>query len=141
MATSMTSLVLSIIGTLLGFTVYFKILRNFSDLTQAQPMRFWLMNSSSLAFIFSMFVELTLGSKVFGVVVPMLVLALSSLWLVRPVSQLFLIEVVAASIMSVSMSIMFIGMIAAEVVWVIEICLISVEFLLLMALRRSKRLA
>jgi hypothetical protein len=97
----------------------------------------------SLALVFAMFVELTTGSKTLAIIVPMLVVCVPIVLMMKPLTMPDLVDSIIANLMSVSMSVMLIGMVSREVVSVIQSFLVVIELLLLFThiqeVRSSKR--
>jgi len=86
----------------------------------------------SLAFIFAMLIELTTGSKSLVIIIPVVTVYLPMVLMMKPLSVLDITESCIATLMSVSMSVMLIGMIDSTVVWVIQCVLVLIEVMLYM---------
>jgi hypothetical protein len=131
----------SAIGSLIGFYVCFQLVSQSRLLVN--PMRSCMQSSMSLALVFAMFVELTTGSKTLAIIVPMLVVCVPIVLMMKPLTMPDLVDSIIANLMSVSMSVMLIGMVSQEVVLVIQSFLIVIELLLLFThiqeVRSSKR--
>lgn len=100
----------------------------------SNPMRLCMVNSMSLAFVFAMLVELTTGNKSLGILIPIVLVCLPIVLMMKPFSMLDLVESGIANLMSVSMSVMLIGMVSNHIVWVIQCVLVVTELLLLFTL-------
>ncbi|QSO48852.1 hypothetical protein [Alicyclobacillus mengziensis] len=122
----------SLLGSSIGIYVCFQMVTKRHHL--ANPMRSCMLNSMSLALIFAMLVELTTGSKSLGIIVPMVLVCVPVVLMMQPFSLLDLVESGIANLMSVSMSVMLIGMVSNQVVWVIQCALVVIELLLLFTL-------
>ncbi|GMA60638.1 hypothetical protein NZD89_13530 [Alicyclobacillus fastidiosus] len=96
-----------------------------------------MLNSMSLAFVFSMFVELATGSKMIAVILPLLSVCVPLILSMKPLNVLDVIESGIASLMSISMSVMLIGMIENKVIWLIQCLLLAIEFLLYLSVTRG----
>ncbi|KPV42326.1 hypothetical protein [Alicyclobacillus ferrooxydans] len=95
-----------------------------------------MLNNMSLTFIFAMLVELTTDSKSASIILPMVTVCLPLLWTARTFQYIEIVELLITSIMSVSMSVMLIGMLTNQVVWLIQISLVFVEVLLFLSIRQ-----
>jgi hypothetical protein len=131
-------LVISFIGSVIGFYVCYRTLIKLKNINDENiRMRICMINSMSLAFIFAMLVELATGSKSLAVILPMISVCTPVLWTIRQLNVVDIMEVSIASLMSVSMSVMLIGMIDNQVILVIQSCLLSIEALLYIAVTRK----
>lgn len=99
-----------------------------------------MLNSMSLAFIFAMLIELTTGSKSLAIIVPVITVCLPMVLMMKPPSILDITESCIATLMSVSMSVMLIGMIDSAVVWVIQCVLFFIEVMLYLTVVRRIRI-
>ena len=125
-------IITSLLGSIIGFYVCFQMLTHAHRFKN--PIRICMVNSMSLAFVFSMLVELTTGSKSLGIIVPMIFVCLPVVAMMRPFQVLDFVESAIANLMSVSMSVMLINMVAEQVIWVVQCTLVMIETLLLFAL-------
>jgi hypothetical protein len=131
-------LVTSLIGSLIGFYVCYTTLLPLNSVEKVEDMKICMLNSMTLAFLFAMLVELTTGSKSLAVLIPFASIAGLMASTMRPFSILNLVELGISTLMSVSMSVMLLGMIDNQVVWVIQICLVAMEVLLYTSIRMRK---
>jgi len=99
-----------------------------------------MLNSMSLAFIFAMLIELTTGNKSLAVIIPVVTVCLPMVLMMKPPSILDITESCIATLMSVSMSVMLIGMIDSSVIWVIQFVLVLIEVMLYLTVVRRIRL-
>ena len=79
-----------------------------------------------------MLIELTTGSKSLVIIIPVVTVYLPMVLMMKPLSVLDITESCIATLMSVSMSVMLIGMIDSTVVWVIQCVLVLIEVMLYM---------
>jgi len=96
-----------------------------------------MLNSMSLAFIFAMLIELTTGNKSLAVIIPVVTVCLPMVLMMKAPSMLDITESCIATLMSVSMSVMLIGMIDSTVIWVIQFVLVLIEVMLYLTVVRS----
>ncbi len=122
-------LLVSFIGSIIGFFVCYQIFVKLQITKNRLAMRICMINSMSLAFIFAMFIELSTGSKGLSVIIPVVSICLPIFWLTR-FNIIDTIEACTATLMSVSMSAMLIGMADAYVVLTIQSILVSIEVIL-----------
>ncbi|QSO48709.1 hypothetical protein [Alicyclobacillus mengziensis] len=122
----------SFLGSSIGIYVCFRMVTERHLLSN--PMRLCMVNSMSLAFVFAMLVELTTGNKSLGILIPIVLVCLPIVLMMKPFSMLDLVESGIANLMSVSMSVMLIGMVSNHIVWVIQCVLVVTELLLLFTL-------
>jgi hypothetical protein len=132
-------LLTSFVGSVLGFIVCYRTIISSHHLTDAVRMRICMLNSMSLAFLFAMVVELTTGSKPMALVLPLVTVCVPLVVLMKPLNVLDIVESVIASLMSTSMSVMLIGMVDNQVIWLIQFCLLAVEILLYLSVVRKIR--
>jgi hypothetical protein len=133
-------LITSFVGSILGFLVCYQTLVNLHQVSRPIRMRVCMLNSMSLAFIFAMFIELPTGSKSLAVIVPVATVCLPIIFMMKPLSVLDIVESGIANLMSVSMSVMLIGMVTPDVIWVIQCILVLTELLLYLAVIRDVHL-
>jgi hypothetical protein len=133
-------LITSFIGSILGFLVCYQTLVKMHHLSSSIRMRVCMLNSMSLAFIFAMFIELTTGSKSLAVIVPVVTVCLPMIFMMKPFSVLDIVESGIANLMSVSMSVMLVGMVTPDVIWVIQCIFVLTELLLYLAVIRDVHL-
>lgn len=69
-----------------------------------------------------------------SLLIPIVLVCLPIVLMMKPFSMLDLVESGIANLMSVSMSVMLIGMVSSQVVWVIQCALVVTELLLLFTL-------
>ncbi|MFB5191165.1 hypothetical protein [Alicyclobacillus fastidiosus] len=127
----------SLLGSLLGFIVCYRTIVRLHHVSQSFRMRVCMLNSMSLAFVFSMFVELATGSKVIAVILPLISVCVPLILSMKPLNVLDIIESGIASLMSISMSVMLIGMMDNQVIWVIQCLLLAIEVLLYLSVSYS----
>ncbi|MFD1674778.1 hypothetical protein [Alicyclobacillus fodiniaquatilis] len=123
----------SFIGSLVGFYVCYRTLITLEQVAETARMRICMMNTMALAFIFAMFVELATGSKSLAVLVPFISVCVPMVWGMKEFGILEIGEIGITSLMSISMSVMLLGMVNNRVVWLIQMCLLLVEMLLFFA--------
>lgn len=100
-----------------------------------------MINSMALAFIFAMLLELTTASKSLAVIVPVLTVCLPIVFMMKAFDIVDVVESCTATLMSVSMSVMLIGMVDSAVIWVIQSVLVLVELTLYLTVLRRTRLS
>jgi hypothetical protein len=93
-----------------------------------------MINNMSLSFIFAMFVELTTNSKSLAVLLPIISSCMPFVWKEGSFKVLDVAEIIITSLMSVTMSVMLIGMINNEVILLIQLVLLIVEILLYLSI-------
>ena len=116
----------SLIGSLIGFVVCYQLFVKFQLVENRFNMRICMMNSMSLAFIFAMLIELTTGSKGLAVIIPIVSICLPILGFTK-FNLVDTVEACIATVMSVSMSIMLIGMTDPIVIFIIQGILVLIE--------------
>ncbi|KYP79933.1 hypothetical protein [Ferroacidibacillus organovorans] len=132
-------LVTSFFGSIIGFFACYKIVAKMHHVNKSLQMRICMLNSMSLAFIFAMLIELTTGSKSLAIIIPVATVCLPMVLMMKPFSVLDMTESCIATLMSVSMSVMLIGMIDSTVIWVIQCVLVAIEVMLyLTVVRRAQ---
>lgn len=131
-------IVTSFLGSMIGFIVCFRILSKSQEINNSTRMRFCMASSMTLAFIFTMFVELTTGDKLLAIVVPVISVSIPVIITMKSLDLLYIVESCATTIMSVSMSMMLISMAEPAVIAFIQATLVLLEILLYISL--SKRI-
>lgn len=95
-------------------------------------------SSMTLAFIFTMFVELTTDDKLLAIIVPVISVSIPVIITMKSLDLLNIVESCAATIMSVSMSMMLTTMAGSAAIAFILVILVLLEILLYISL--SKRI-
>lgn len=126
----------SFIGSLIGFLAYYQMFARVAHAPRHITMRASMINCMALAFIFAMLIDLTTGSKLLSVILPIVTICAPAIWMLKLQSLLDVVELLIGSLMSVSMSVMLIGMTDPLVVWLIQLALVLVEALLFVSLTR-----
>lgn len=116
----------SLVGSLIGFVVCYQLFVKLQLVENRFNMRICMLNSMSLAFIFAMLIELTTGSKGLAVLIPIVSICLPILGFTK-FNLVDTVEASIATLMSVSMSIMLIGMTDPIVILIIQGVLVLVE--------------
>lgn len=133
-------LITSFVGSIIGFYVCYQTVVKMHYVSNLIRMRVCMLNSMSLAFIFAMLIELTTGSKSLAVVIPVVTVCLPIVFMMKPFNVLDMVEACIANLMSVSMSVMLVGMVDHSVIWAIQCILVLIEIMLYLALLRKMRL-
>lgn len=133
-------LITSFLGSVIGFFVCYQTVAKMQHMNNPIRMRVCMLNSMSLAFIFAMLIELTTGSKSLAVIIPVVTVCLPMVLMMKPFNVLDMVESCIANLMSVSMSVMLIGMVDHSVIWVIQCVLVLVEIMLYMVVLRKIRI-
>jgi hypothetical protein len=95
------------------------------------------LNNMSFPYIFSMLIELITNSKELAIILPILVVLIAMITRTRTLQRLVLLESILFALMSVSMSIMLIGMVRPDVIMVIQLVLNIIQLVLLVEAIRS----
>ncbi len=132
-------LVTSIIGSFFGLLVfYIEISREKHAIRHVHGMNIGMLNSMSFAYIFAMLVELVTNSKILAIILPLIAINIATITRPEAFKWLELLESNFSALMSTTMSIMLIGMIRPNVIWVIQAILDLIQFALLLAAIRSR---
>jgi hypothetical protein len=75
-----------------------------------------------------------------AVIVPVATVCLPMIFMMKPFSVLDIVESGIANLMSVSMSVMLVGMVDSDVIWLIQCFLVLTEIVLYLAVVRNVRL-
>lgn len=129
-------LLVSAVSTGLGFIVCYLTFDHLDRTRAALRMRICMVNGMALAFVFAMFIELTTSSKVLAVLLPIISVCIPVMWAPKFATLVELAELAAASLMSVAMSVMLIGMVQESVIIALQVCLFVIELALYVAARR-----
>lgn len=123
----------SALSTVLGLIVCYLTFDHLDRTRAAMRMRICMVNGMALGFVFAMFIELTSGSKVLAVWLPIVSVCIPVMWAPKFATLVEIAELATATLMSVAMSVMLIGMMGEAVILVIQVCLFVIELALYIA--------
>ena len=130
--------IMSLIGSILGLLVFHLQIFRMKNKPRPMPgLNLLHLNNMSFPYIFAMLIELITGSKQLAIIIPILVVMIAMITQSRPLQWLVLLESILFALMSVSMSIMLIGMVNPDVIMVIQIMLDMIQLVLVVEAIRS----
>lgn len=133
-------LLTSLIGSILGFLVFYMVISGDKGVSrQFHGMSIGMINSMSFAYIFAMLVELVTKSKISAIILPMVVINMTTIARFESFNLLELVESNFSALMSTTMSIMLIGMIRPNVIWVIQVVLDLIQITLFLVTIGSQK--